>query len=257
MNKYVIITMTIISTLFFTGCDENKIIKLEEGFTNTKLGTIQNQELVTKIIVPKPIVVKKVKKVPLSVQQKKQRFKDILVPIATEVYNTLYNQYIDVKRDIEQNINREFIEKMKVEYRAKNDEELLYALKPHPISILLAQGAIESAWLTSRFTVKENNIFGVWSFNKNEPRIEANATRGEKKIYLRKYKTYKAAIFHYYKNLAKNRAYKEFRKQRTLTDDPYELVQYLGSYSEKKEIYTNTLKKMIEYNKFYEYDIKR
>jgi len=246
----------------FTGCNQKNIkedVKLvTNSFLQTKLGTIENKKLITKLPeIKKTIVVKKVnKRVNISVQQKKQRFNNILVPIITEVYNTLQTQYLNVKSDIEKGKNQEFIEKLKIEYKAKTNEKLLQALKPHPISIALAQAAIESAWLTSRFTIKANNIFGVWSFRSNEPRIEANSTRGDRKIYLKKYKTYKAAVTDYYKNLAKNWAYYEFREQRTLSDDPYYLVQFLESYSEKKERYTKLLAKMIEYNKFYEYDIK-
>ena len=36
-------------------------------------------------------------------------------------------------------------------YRAVTDRDLLGALKPHPISIVLAQVAMESAWGTSCF----------------------------------------------------------------------------------------------------------
>jgi len=250
----------ILTTIFlFTGCNQEEKVKVvKKSFFTTKIGTIENQKLITKLPEAKKVVIakKKKKKTNSAVEQKKQRFKDILVPIITEVYTTLQRQYNNVKRDIELGKNEEFIEKLKIEYKAKNNEELLHALKPHPISITLAQAAIESAWLTSRFTIKANNIFGVWSFNPKEPRIEANATRGDTKIFLKKYKTYKAAVTDYYKNLARNWAYVKFREQRTFTDDPYHLVQFLGSYSEKKERYTKLLAKMIEYNKFYEYDIK-
>ncbi len=257
MSKISIISIIFIS-LFLSGCNQSDIKKLDEDFFNTKIGTIENQKLITKLP-PKKVVVKKPKKkkVNISVQQKKQRFKDILVPIVTEVYNQLDIQYENIKRDIAEGKNHEYIQTLKEFYNAKTDEKLLQALKPHPISIVLAQGAIESAWLTSRFTTSANNIFGVWSFRKDEPRIAANATRGDKKIYLKKYKTFKAAVYDYYKNLAKNWAYVEFRERRVLTDDPYELVTYLTSYSEKKEAYVKILQKMIKYNKFYEYDIKK
>jgi len=249
----------ILSVAFLlSGCTQEDVKIVKKSYFKTKLGTFEDQKLITKLPeIKKPIIVKKKrKKENPTVQQKKQRFKNILVPIITEVYNTLQNQYNNVKRDMEQGKNQEFIEKLKIEYKAKNNQELLQALKPHPVSIALAQAAIESAWLTSRFTIKANNIFGVWSFNSEEPRIEANATRGEKKIYLKKYKTYKAAVTDYYKNLAKNWAYDKFREERTLTDDPYHLVQFLQSYSEKKERYTKILAKMIEYNKFDKHDIK-
>lgn len=266
MGRYFLFILSSI-TILFTGCDKNKKVKLlDKNFLDTKIGTISEQKMSKEIILKNPIVIekkidktivkKKTKKINITVQQKKQRFKDILVPIIQEVYNTLEQQYQSVKRDIQTDVNRLYIEKLKVEYKAKTDKELLYALKPHPVSIVLAQSAIESAWLTSRFTKSANNIFGVWSFKKDEPRIVANNTRGNKKIYLKKYKTLKSAVFDYYKNLAKSWAYSKFREERTLTNDPYILVDYLEPYSEKRKEYTNILKKMIEYNKFYEYDIK-
>jgi Bax protein len=258
MDKKILYFLVLSIAFIFTGCVQGDVKLVKKSYFKTKLGTIENQKLVTTLPeIKKPIVAKKKKKkINPTVQQKKQRFKDILVPIVTEVYNTLQTQYKNVKRDMEQGKNQEFIERLKIEYKAKNNQELLQALKPHPISITLAQAAIESAWLTSRFTIKANNIFGVWSFNSEEPRIEASATRGERRIYLKKYKTYKAAVADYYKTLAKTWAYDEFRKQRVLTNDPYVLVQFLQSYSEKKERYTKLLARMIEYNKFHKHDIK-
>ena len=206
--------------------------------------------------VKKEIVKKTAPKKQMTVHEKKQRFKDILVPIAVEVYKELDTKYNDIKVNITNNENRDEIERLKKEYKAKTDKALLEALKPHPISIVLAQAAAESAWLTSRFTKEANNIFGVWSFNKKEPRIAASGMRGDKTIYLKKYKTIKDAVKDYYKNLGKNWAYKEFRNQRTLTSNPYVLADYLTSYSEKKEEYTKLLRSMIKYNKFDKYDLK-
>jgi Bax protein len=217
-NMYVFTALVVL----FTGCTDSS--KKEE------------------IVVKKEVVIKP----QMSVSVKKKRFKDTLVPIATEVYNKLELQYLAIKLDIDN---------LKKYYNAKTDQKLLYALKPHPISILLAQAAAESAWLTSRFTKDANNIFGVWSFNKNEPRIAASGMRGDKTIYLKKYKTLKEAVEDYYKNLGKTWAYSEFRKQRTLTNNPYILSDYLTSYSEKKVVYTELLKSMIKYNKFDIYDI--
>jgi len=248
--------------VFFNSCSNNfqeeKTVKqLDPKLLETKLGKIENQKLITKIEKKKEVLKKLEKKKVMPVSVKKENFKNILVPIVTEVYTQLNQQYNQVKEDLKQNRNIEYIESLKKYYKAKTDEELLMALKPHPISIALAQSAIESAWLTSRFTKVANNIFGVWSFRKNEPRVEANATRGEKKIYLKKYKNYKSAIFDYYKNLGKHSAYKGFRELKMQTDDPYLLVEHLQSYSEKGAIYTNLLKRIIEINQFDIYDIKK
>ena len=229
-------------------------ISLSMAFLITGCTDIKEKE--QEVEVKPEIVVKKEPIKKMTVSEKKQRFKDILVPIATEVYNELEKQYKNIQLDIKNNRNHEVIAKLKKEYKAKTDVELLQALKPHPISILLAQAAAESAWLTSRFTKEANNIFGVWSFNKNEPRIAASGLRGDKTIYLKKYKNIKDAVRDYYKNLGKNWAYKEFRKQRTLTSNPYVLTDHLTSYSEKKGEYTKLLRSMMKYNKFDMYDIK-
>lgn len=245
--------------VFFTGCEQNEVKKFDKKLLKTDLGKIKNKQLITEL--PKKEepkkVVKKKKKVNPTVAQKKQRFKDILVPIVTEVYNQLQKQFEMVRDDISNNRNHQFIDELKAYYEVDTNEELLKALKPHPISITLAQGAIESAWLTSRFTKIANNIFGVWSFRKNEPRVEATGMRGDKKIYLKKYKNLKAAVYDYYKNIGKNWAYDDFRTHRLSTNDPYFLVEHLGSYSEKKDRYIKLLKKMIKYNKFDKYDIKK
>ncbi len=252
--KFSRISFLVLLTFFLNSCNDNtkRITQLDPKLLGTKVGTSENQKFITEI--QKELSQKRQQIIPVSV--KKQNFKDILVPIITEVYEHLYEQYENVRDNISNNKNREFINSLKRFYNVQSDEELLMALKPHPISIALAQSAIESAWLTSRFTRIANNIFGVWSFRASDARVEANGTRGEKKIYLKKYKNFKSAIFDYYKNLAKNRAYKEFRKQRILTDDPYVLVDYLSSYSEKREKYTRLLKRMIETNQFDKYDIK-
>jgi Bax protein len=261
--KIVTYSILFLIVVLLTGCNQNEVQTIDKKVLKSKIGTIENQKMITKIEPPKeeikkPKVVKKKKrKPPISVSKKKQRFNDILVPIATEVYIHLQKQFEDAKKYIANNTNQAFINNLKEFYEVKTDQELLEALKPHPISITLAQGAIESAWLTSRFTKLANNIFGVWSFRSNEPRIEATGSRGDKKIYLKKYKNLKAAVTDYYKNLAKNWAYEEFRKQRLLTDDPYVLVDHLKKYSEKREVYTNTLKRMIKYNNFDQYDIKK
>lgn len=229
-------------------------VSLSMAFLITGCTDIKEKE--QEVEVKPEIVVKKEPIKKMTVSEKKQRFKDILVPIATEVYNELEKQYKNIQLDIKNNRNHEVIAKLKKEYKAKTDIELLQALKPHPISILLAQAAAESAWLTSRFTKEANNIFGVWSFNKNEPRIAASGLRGDKTIYLKKYKNIKDAVRDYYKNLGKNWAYKEFRKQRTLTSNPYVLTDHLTSYSEKKGEYTKLLRSMMKYNKFDMYDIE-
>ena len=170
-----------------------------------------------------------------------------------EVYAELLARYNEVSSDLEAG-NSDQYEDLKKEYGASNDEELLMALKPHPISVTLAQAAMESSWATSRFFREANNIFGVWSFDENDDRIAAGEKRGDKTIWLKKYSSVNAAISDYYRTLARGSAFVEFRRLNLTTNDPYELVKKLDKYSEKGALYGEELTSIIKFNKFHKYD---
>jgi Bax protein len=191
-----------------------------------------------------------------SISAKKQHFKELVVPAVDKVYTELETQYVEVSHYIYKphSYYKDEIQRLKKLYNAKSDEDLLQRLKPHPRSIAIAQAAMESAWATSRFFKKANNIFGVWSFNPNEPRIAASEQRGTKTIWLKKYASVEDSIRDYYKIIATGRAFKSFRALRIKTDNPYELVKKLDKYSELGAKYGEELSNVISYNKFYLYD---
>ncbi len=189
----------------------------------------------------------------LSVKEKKDNFRKLIIPAIEHVYEELNTNYVETSHYIHRShsYHKKQIDEMKKLYKVNSDEELLMRLKPHPKSIATAQAAMESAWATSRFFKKANNIFGVWSFNKNEPRIAAGETRGTKTIWLKKYATIEDSIRNYYKVMATGRAFKEFRKLKMKTENPYKLVKKLDKYSEIGDKYGEELTAMIKYNKFY------
>jgi Bax protein len=189
----------------------------------------------------------------MTVQEKKARFKSIVLPVAQEVYSELTERYNDVAAEIKNGNSAQFAD-LKEEYKASSDKELLMALKPHPISITLAQAAMESAWATSRFFREANNIFGVWSFDEDEPRIAAGEKRGSKTIWVKKYSSEKAAIKDYYRTLARGSAFDEFRAIKMSTSDPHKIVKKLNRYSEKGAEYGKELSAIINFNKFQQYD---
>ena len=189
----------------------------------------------------------------MTVQEKKARFKAIMLPVAQEVYGELLQRYNDVAAEIKDGNSAQFTD-LKKEYKASSDKALLMAFKPHPISITLAQAAMESAWASSRFFIEENNVFGVWSFDEDEPRIAAGERRGNKTIWVRKYSSVKAAVRDYYRTLARGSAFDEFRAARVKTSDPHQIVKKLDSYSEKGAEYGEELSAIINYNKFQQYD---
>lgn len=190
----------------------------------------------------------------ISVQEKKAQFKATIIPAVNEVYNDLMRQYQEVAESIQAGDDIDKFAALRKEYKATNNEELLMALKPHPQSIAIAQAAMESSWATSRFFNEANNVFGIWSYNKNEARIAAGKKRGDQTIWVKKYDSVEASIRDYYRTLARGDAYREFRIMKMETNDPYELVKKLDFYSEKREEYGKELSTIIRFNKFEAYD---
>jgi Bax protein len=190
----------------------------------------------------------------MTVQEKKARFKKLIIPAIDTVYAKLMTRYQQISESIKSGNITDEIKKLKVEYKATSNEELLMALKPHPKCIAIAQAAMESSWATSRFFNEAYNIFGVWSFDKDEPRIAALQKRGDKTIWVKKYSSVEASVSDYYRTLARGRAFKEFRQLKLQTDDPFELVKKLDRYSEKGAEYGHELTAIIKFNKFNAYD---
>ncbi len=192
----------------------------------------------------------------VTVQEKKARFKSLIVPAVDAVYAKLMTRYEEVKATLDAGKSNAKLEALKVEYKAATDAELLMALKPHPKSIAIAQAAMESSWATSRFFRVAYNIFGVWSFDENEPRVAALQKRGDKTIWVKKYDSVEAAVEDYYRTLGRSSAFAEFRQTRMETEDPFVLVTKLDKYSEKGALYGEELTSIIKFNKFDQYDAK-
>lgn len=139
-------------------------------------------------------------------------------------------------------------------FRTTSVHELLQRVVTLPNSVVLAQAAVESGWGQSRIFLEGNNLFGIWSFNANEPRIAAGETRGKKTIWLRSYNNMSESIMSYFEILATSAAFKSLRSARTETSDPIALLPYLKNFSERRHAYTRQLKTMIEQNDFEKYD---
>lgn len=143
---------------------------------------------------------------------------------------------------------------LKQRYNARDLEDLSTRIGTLPSSIVLAQAAVESGWGTSRFFLKANNVFGVWSFNPAESRIAARQTRDQKRIYLRAYPDVSRSIIDYFEILARSTSYKNLRAARLQTDDVYKLLPHLRNYSERRNRYTRQLKSIIVKNDLTAFD---
>ncbi len=191
----------------------------------------------------------------MSIKTKKKRFLYLVVPPTQNVHKKLMQRYKRVAQDIKNAHITEEIASLKKEYGATSNEDLLARLKPHPVSITLAQAAMESSWATSRFFNEANNIFGMWSTSPKQERIAAGQQReGNVTIWLRKFDTIDDSIKAYYELISKAKAYAKLRKLRLETNDPFIITQGLDKYSEIGQAYINEINSVIRHNNFTKYD---
>ena len=197
----------------------------------------------------------------LDVQNKKQAFINIMLPSILLAKHQLEEDRnkvlaLEKKREPLSDEEERYLVNLKNDYKCNTSKELLLRLSTHPTSIVLAQAAIESGWGTSRFYKEANNVFGVWSYSDNEPRIKAMEDREGKSIYVRKYDVLSESIISYFKTIARG-PYSEFRAAREKISEVSILISYLKVYSELREEYVKRLGQLIQYNKFEKYDSYR
>jgi len=231
-----------------------------EVLAEVNVSTLLVNPDVPKVIEAPVVKEKPTYKAPASTPKAKRLFLKNTIAAITKVKNRLDAQYQKVY-EISQKTTptpqeQALIDRLKKSYKAKGIPCLLKKLRTHPVSIVIAQAALETGWGSSRFYREANNIFGIWSFSKHEPRMAAGVKReGVKTIYVKKYKNLEASIEGYYRMMAKGRAYKQFRNARLATDNPFEIIPFLDHYSELRHEYIKRLYFVIKSNKFYELDV--
>lgn len=251
----------LVPTLFFM-CTNKKFDQKKIAYQyKTPTSHLEIEKAYDSLFV-RPLIYKSM--VPLSkltVKERKQLFIDMMLPI---IVTTRFELEQDLKRvrfvENRQLLNEEidledtqFISESLKKYKASNLFDLKKRLKPHPISLVLAQAAIESGWGTSRFSRQANNLFGVWTYSRHNG-LKSLYNRGDKEIYVRQYEHLQESVQHYFLTIAKARAYKRFRDKRWDGASSKELTKYLGSYSENGEKYEHDLKLIIRKNNFTQYD---
>lgn len=193
----------------------------------------------------------------LPVPQRKDKFFALMLPQVLLVKQELADLRAEVRRIVEAtDPSREdlaWLEGMHDRYRADDPEQLLMRLQDHPTSVVLAQAALESGWGTSRFFREGNNVFGVWSFDENEPRLAAGETRGDRTIWVKAYPSVRGSIADYFVTLGRG-PYRDFRRARLVEDDPLVLVEHLHRYSELEDEYVRRLALTIRSNRLHRFD---
>lgn len=161
----------------------------------------------------------------------------------------------------------EWLESLSQKYKLKGDpmediysrDELLDKVDIIPVSLALAQAANESAWGQSRFSREANNLFGIWTFDKNKG-LKPKDRDEDKKHLVRKFDSVDESIQYYMLTLNSHPAYKKMRRIRKELRDNEQpitgkaLASGLEKYSQKGTEYVELIKKLINQNGWQQLD---
>ena len=241
--------------LFAGGCKE-KVYRVKTE--NLTLSSIRQVDTLADSLV-KPLLYTNVKGFDsLNQEEAKSKFIAVILPAILvakherEMDQKKFEMLLAEKRWDEE--DSACYDHLKKRYQIKKLDHARFRMQTLPNSIVLAQAAVESAWGKSRFFTEARNVFGIWSFDEDDVRVEAQAVRGNKKVYLRAYHDLSGSVRDYFDVLSRSNAYRGLRIIRETTDDPFVLVPYLSNYSERRGAYTRLIRKVIEQNNLTRYD---
>lgn len=196
----------------------------------------------------------------LEVKVKKKAFISLLIP-AIDTFERELEWNKEIVKELREldtltSDEKEFLEVLYNTYKIKdrNMDRLLSHMIMPPKSIIISQAAIESGWGTSRFFKEGNNLFGVWSYNSNEPRIAAQTRSNGYTPYLKKYESLKGSVEDYILLLSRSSHYSDFRDGVKRDESSVELARYLVKYSELGDEYIKRVVSMINSNNLMELD---
>jgi Bax protein len=138
-------------------------------------------------------------------------------------------------------------------------DRLLRRVDTVPVSLVVAQAAIESGWGTSRFARHGNNLFGMRTYEGGVGMVPRRRMPGEK-FAVATYVNPCAAIRSYIHNLNTHERYQEMREMRErlrksgLAITGEHLADGLLHYSEKGDEYVGQVKSLISYNELGRFD---
>lgn len=201
-----------------------------------------------------------------DVKQKKQAFFEYLVPIIHQVNREVVQEreFLDkLHSRPSSGHDSEKLSKLAKKYDVELEQEfqdikdqLMLKVDELPVTLVAMQAANESAWGTSRFAVKANNLFGQWCFTKGCGLIPSGRPDG-KTYEVRKFKHPLDSVRSYFHNLNSGWAYEDLRQMRAKLRqenkqvDAHMLAEGLLAYSTRRELYVEEIQQMIRVNKKY------
>ncbi|MDP2104726.1 MAG: glucosaminidase domain-containing protein, partial [Desulfobulbaceae bacterium] len=183
-----------------------------------------------------------------EVRQERQMLMAIVAELGGEKKELLFSEeHLDWQYQLGSD-KAKFILGLTKKYRTTSAQELVDMVNVLPPSLILAQGAIESGWGSSRMAVNSNNLFGMYS------NITSSTSGGSASFRSMEYDSILDSVRAYILNLNRQSAYKELREIRLQTLDPLRIAEGLTKYSERKWSYISDLKLIIVFNRLQHYD---
>ena len=208
----------------------------------------------------------KIDEIPIS--KRKSDFILKMLPIVQEVNEKILSKrerIFLIEKRLKTNslsvLDADSLKRLFREYNVKNNDfkELKSRTDIIPISLTIAQAAIESGWGTSRFALKGNAFFGQKIVGSNGNGIKPIENKNPL-VKVRSFNTLKDSVYAYAKNLNTHNAYKKFRQvrreQRSLSQtlDGHYLAKTLKNYYELGKPYITKVQSIIKGNNLGRFD---
>lgn len=192
-----------------------------------------------------------------NIKERKQAFFDYLAPFIESENAKIQELRRYIRKQNMQTPSAQ-IKQLAMQYRLKPTDthikqSLLTKIDSLPPSLVLAQAAIESAWGTSRFAVKGNNLFGQWCFTKGCGLVPSQRGHGQHHE-VKRFTSPEESIAGYMQNLNSHPSYALLRDNRFMQRKNGEavngcfLAEGLIEYSERKSAYIESLKQLMRVN---------
>lgn len=137
-------------------------------------------------------------------------------------------------------------------YRTNSKEKLLLRVDVLPVSLILAQGALESSWGGSRFAAEGNNLFGIWTWGQKGM---TPVNREEGALHkVASYDTLLDSVRAYLLMINRLPAYTSLRELRSRTASSMDIADGLLFYSERRDSYIQDVKQIIVTNELQRFD---
>ncbi len=217
---------------------------------------------------PVPVIVARTltRKIPdshigLPVQQQKDNFVSIVLPLILSANEEIGQRRSAIMRAADAH-DIDSLQLWAKLYRVNIDGRSIEEIRTNildradfiPVSLALAQAAIESGWGTSRFARQGNALFGQWAWQASQGIKPAQASNS--RAVVRSFPNLFGSVRAYMHNLNTHASYASFRERRKImrgrprADLGFQLASHLDGYAEIGTAYVDKLRTLIRTNDF-------